>query len=170
MQHTVSNFETQASNIDANGKVIHMPLDTIGGRIRAAREALRMSGPDFATALAPTLSKSSVYHWENGRADVPDKYYVQMLKLGINPTWILTGQGDMFVANPDVTTDTVKGNATVVGHVAEPTSPYGEEGWDYMKRMMNTAGILIERHTIQLDDHEQRITKIESFIGEMSPH
>lgn len=152
-----------------------MPVDTIGGRIRAAREALRLSGPEFALKMGPGLTKSSIYHWESGRSDVPDKYYVQMLKLGIDPTWILTGQGHMFVTGrdtPDVARqgdEAIAGNATVVGHVAEPAEPYGERGWDFMKRMMNTAGELIERHETRLEDHEQRITSIESYIGELSP-
>lgn len=142
----------------------------VGQRVKAAREALGLSAVEFAQAIEMQGSPQNVYNWERGRSDVPDKYYQGMHRLGINVTWLLTGDGAMLL-------DNTPGRLLV----SEPqpryhttTRPVGTvsgqqkrgEGIEELYTLMNVAGMEIKRHSLQLNDHEERLTIIESVIEE----
>jgi len=129
-----------------------------------------MSAKEFAEAIELKGSIQNVYAWELGRSDVPDKYYEPMMELGINPTWILTGRGNMFTDDSPQPAPTLKSgeneSATVVGHVlAEKDRAAGHAHlWD----MMGVIGIELKRHSTQLSDHESRLAHLENIVEELS--
>lgn len=134
-----------------------------------------MSAKEFAEAIELKGSIQNVYAWELGRSDVPDKYYEPMMGLGINPTWILTGHGQMFIDDPKTGHAPELGekepvpsveNATVVGRVmAEKDQSVGHAHlWD----LMNVVGVELKRHSTQLNDHESRLVHLESIVEELS--
>lgn len=170
LQLTVSVFDNQVSNAVTGTKVFHMDVatSTIGTRIRQARTELKMTAAEFADALGDGCTKASVYHWEAGRSDVPDKFYKHMDRLGINVRWLLTGEGEVLMASDSQPKSS--GNARIVGHVGqaihEPAAEYGvkQEGVVHIMDMMNVVGLELKRHSTQLNDHEVRITRLETVI------
>lgn len=73
--------------------------DTIGGRIRRAREAAGLSGAQLARRIG--VKTATVTGWEAGRSE-PRANRLTMLAgfLGISPTWLLYGVGDAPVDSP----------------------------------------------------------------------
>ncbi|WP_349357629.1 helix-turn-helix domain-containing protein [Stappia sp.] len=67
--------------------------DTIGGRIRRAREAANLSGAQLARRLG--VKTATVTAWESGRSE-PRANRLTMLAgfLAVSPTWLLYGLGD----------------------------------------------------------------------------
>ena len=73
---------------------------TLGDRITAAREAQRLSQPDFARKLGVKLK--TVRNWEEDRTE-PRANKAQMMSgvLGVSITWLLNGEGDGIPAPTD---------------------------------------------------------------------
>lgn len=73
----------------------------IGERIRFIRsifnEGGKLSATQFAHLLGETMHK--ILNYELGRAQVPPSFLVTLYKRGINPTYILTGEGSIFAPN-----------------------------------------------------------------------
>lgn len=67
--------------------------DTLGGRIRRARDAAGLSGAQLARRLG--VKTATVSGWESGRAE-PRANRLTMLAgiLGVSPTWLLHGVGE----------------------------------------------------------------------------
>ncbi len=67
--------------------------DSIGGRIRRAREAVGLSGAQLARRLG--VKTTTVNAWETGRSE-PRANRLTMLAgfLAVSPTWLLYGLGD----------------------------------------------------------------------------
>ena len=68
-------------------------LDSIGGRIRRAREAANLSGAQLARRLG--IKTATVNAWESGRSE-PRANRLTMLAgfLAVSPTWLLHGVGE----------------------------------------------------------------------------
>ncbi|MBB99563.1 MAG: transcriptional regulator [Rhodobacteraceae bacterium] len=68
-------------------------LDSIGGRIRRAREAANLSGAQLARRLG--IKTATVNAWESGRSE-PRANRLTMLAgfLAVSPTWLLYGVGE----------------------------------------------------------------------------
>ncbi|WP_417769878.1 helix-turn-helix domain-containing protein [Stappia sp.] len=73
--------------------------DSIGGRIRRAREAANFSGAQLARRLG--VKTATVTAWEGGRSE-PRANRLTMLAgfLGVSPTWLLYGLGEAPVESP----------------------------------------------------------------------
>lgn len=73
----------------------------IGERIRFIRsifnEGGKLSATQFAHLLGETMHK--ILNYELGRAQVPPSFLVTLYKRGINPIYILTGEGSIFAPN-----------------------------------------------------------------------
>ncbi|WP_029058938.1 helix-turn-helix domain-containing protein [Stappia stellulata] len=67
-------------------------MDSIGGRIRRAREAANFSGAQLARRLG--IKTATVTAWETGRSE-PRANRLTMLAgfLAVSPTWLLYGVG-----------------------------------------------------------------------------
>ena len=67
--------------------------DTLGGRIRRAREAVGLSGAQLARRLG--VKTETVTGWETGRSE-PRANRLTMLAgfLAVSPTWLLHGVGE----------------------------------------------------------------------------
>jgi hypothetical protein len=76
----------------------------IGARLRLIRESIlfggvKLSVRQFAEKLNTTEDK--IRNYETGRSSVPDYLLVELYKQGINPTYILTGEGSKFADNSE---------------------------------------------------------------------
>ena len=74
----------------------------IGSRLRKIREnifflGIKLSARQFAEKLGS--SKDKISNYETGRPSVPDKLLVDLYKNGINPTYVLTGEGEVYDEN-----------------------------------------------------------------------
>ncbi|MBI5324236.1 MAG: helix-turn-helix domain-containing protein [Ignavibacteriae bacterium] len=73
----------------------------IGMRLREVRniffEGGKLSTRQFAIAVNET--KDNIANYENGRANVPNRLLVTLFNKGINPTYILTGNGSIYTSN-----------------------------------------------------------------------
>lgn len=93
----------------------------IGGRLRAAREALGLTQDGFAKAVG--ASKRGVQENE-ARNRVPGGSVVPLLvAMGINANWLLTGAGEMLLADVSYGTHEateMKKDGVLAGYVALP--------------------------------------------------
>jgi len=73
----------------------------IGSRLREIRhlfnEGDKLSAKQFAYLLGETTDK--ILNYENGRASVSINLLINLYNRGINPTYVLTGDGSYFAAN-----------------------------------------------------------------------
>ncbi|MCX7880412.1 MAG: helix-turn-helix domain-containing protein [Ignavibacteria bacterium] len=73
----------------------------IGERLRFIRsifnEGSKLSANQFAHILNETLHK--ILNYETGRAQVPPSLLISLYRKGINPIFILTGEGSIFAPN-----------------------------------------------------------------------
>lgn len=73
----------------------------IGERLRFVRsifnEGGKLSATQFARLLGETMHK--ILNYELGRAQVPPSLLVTLYRRGINPIFILTGEGSFFAPN-----------------------------------------------------------------------
>lgn len=68
----------------------------IGNRLKSAREKLNLSQNQLANIL--NIHKQSVSRYETGERNITQKMITKLVELlNINPTWLLTGQGNMFL-------------------------------------------------------------------------
>lgn len=82
--------------VDGAHGVDNRDLHEIGGRMKAAREAIGLTQVGLATAVGG--SKRGIQENE-ARNRVPGGEVVAgMVRLGINANWLLTGEGDMLLA------------------------------------------------------------------------
>ncbi|HOM04659.1 MAG TPA: helix-turn-helix transcriptional regulator [Candidatus Kapabacteria bacterium] len=76
-------------------------LKHIGRRLRIVRsifnEGKKLSTEQFAHLLGET--RDNIANYEHARASVPARVLIELYKRGINPTWVLTGDGDIFANN-----------------------------------------------------------------------
>ena len=75
-------------------------LDTMGGRISAAREAAELTVAQAARRLG--VKTSTLNNWENDRSE-PRANRLTMLAglLNVSPMWLITGRGEG-VSEPDM--------------------------------------------------------------------
>jgi len=75
----------------------------IGERLRFIRsifnEGGKLSANQFAHILNETVHK--ILNYENGRASVPPELLITLYHRGINPIFILTGEGSIFAPNEE---------------------------------------------------------------------
>ncbi len=73
----------------------------IGNRLKEVRnmffEGGKLSARQFALAVNET--KDNIANYENGRANAPNRLLVTLYNKGINPNYILTGDGSIYAAN-----------------------------------------------------------------------
>jgi hypothetical protein len=73
----------------------------IGARLREVRsifnEGSRLSSEQFAYLLDETRDK--IINYELGRAAVPLRVLLELYRRGINPIYLLSGDGDIFAKN-----------------------------------------------------------------------
>jgi len=75
-----------------------MELDTSGKRIRFLREHFGLKRPRFIEIL--NSSSSTISRLEGDKGSGPSENILNALKINFlaNPDWIMTGEGDMFIA------------------------------------------------------------------------
>lgn len=84
--------------VDGTHGVDNHNLHEIGGRMKAAREAIGLTQVGLAKAVGG--SRRGIQENE-ARNRVPGGAVVAyMVRLGINANWLLTGEGDMLLAGP----------------------------------------------------------------------
>ena len=69
----------------------------IGNRLRQIRESKRLNQKDFGCLLNVIPQTYSKY--EKGERGVTDEIKIQLYKMGISLSWLLTGEGDMFISD-----------------------------------------------------------------------
>lgn len=76
-------------------------LKNIGKRLRIVRsifnEGNKLSTEQFAYLLGE--SRDNIANYEHARAAVPVRVLIELYNRGINPTWIITGEGSLFADN-----------------------------------------------------------------------
>jgi len=72
----------------------------IGDRLRLFRDGLGKNQKDFAELLM--ITQQSLSKYERGELNIPDKVKIDLLNYDVNLTWLLTGEGEMFLAAPTV--------------------------------------------------------------------
>ena len=73
----------------------------IGRRLREVREIFNEGGKISTTQFAYLLSETRdrISNYENGRSAVPIKLLYELYLRGINPNYIITGEGEVFADN-----------------------------------------------------------------------
>ena len=104
---------------------------TVPDRLKTARSKLGYTQKDLAEALGVT--KAAVSSYETGRVSPSNEVHTLLSSLGINISWLLTGEGEMLTASqsdggqgkaPGVSVSTDLRSASN-GSVVVPTAPYG---------------------------------------------
>ena len=73
------------------------PMDDIGNRIKEIRNRLKLTQAELGKH-AGGLSKSAIHQWENGGTKPAwDALTALRKNLGINPDWVMQGEGSMFL-------------------------------------------------------------------------
>ena len=67
----------------------------IGSRLRQIREHLGETQTVFAERLG--LSRDDIANYERGRCDIPTRVLAELDRLGFNMSWVVNGEGEMFV-------------------------------------------------------------------------
>jgi len=69
---------------------------SIGNRIKEIRTALHLNQKEFGELLG--VNQRTVSNWETNRNEPSIEILSKITSLwGINPTWLLTGEGEMFI-------------------------------------------------------------------------
>lgn len=109
--------------VDAFGrKASTADLAEIGARIKAARKAIGMTQEQLAS-LAGAKSKSGLQDNEAGKNMPGGQMIGALVRAGVNANWLLTGEGEMLLANvPYATHETtvLPAEGARVGYVALP--------------------------------------------------
>jgi transcriptional regulator with XRE-family HTH domain len=73
----------------------------IGKRLRLIREIINEGGKLSSEQFAYLVneSKDKIINYELGRSAIPVKLIYELYKRGINPTFIITGNEDIFASN-----------------------------------------------------------------------
>jgi len=73
----------------------------IGERIRFIRSIFNEGGKLSASQFAHLLGESvhKILNYESGRVQVPPSFLLSLYKRGVNPIFILSGEGEMFAPN-----------------------------------------------------------------------
>jgi transcriptional regulator with XRE-family HTH domain len=74
-----------------------------GGRLKQAREAINLKQEDMADKL--NIGQSAYSKMERGKSDFSAELLALIPELGINLNWIITGKGEMFLPEPDETSN-----------------------------------------------------------------
>jgi len=98
-------MSTEGSAIRQDIRPKRIKMDSISSRIKAVREALKLSQRDFCKGIY--LSHSFYAKIETGARKSNDRVNELISnKYNVNKEWLLTGKGDMFaVSPPDVELD-----------------------------------------------------------------
>ena len=68
----------------------------IGERIKQVRKELKINQQQFANLLG--ITERTLRNYEKGEREIPHSVIQKLTHLfNINPTWLLTGQGSMFL-------------------------------------------------------------------------
>jgi transcriptional regulator with XRE-family HTH domain len=71
-----------------------------GGRLHEARLELRLTQAELATKTGVSLS--TIKNYERPAAEPNAESLRRFMKVGINPTWLISGLGDMFIEPVDL--------------------------------------------------------------------
>ncbi len=74
----------------------------IGRRLREVRDFMKKSQKDFSEILS--LPTATYAKYESGIRSLPDEIKLRICQLGINPSWLLTGKGDMITEEDSAST------------------------------------------------------------------
>lgn len=70
---------------------------TVGQRLKFIRDNINQNQGDFADMLGTTQANLSNY--ENDKRNIPDNLKIKLQQIGININWLLTGEGEPFLAD-----------------------------------------------------------------------
>jgi transcriptional regulator with XRE-family HTH domain len=96
------NYECKGKYLPNNNRVLDpkgIRMGTVSSRIKAVREALKISQRDFCKGIY--LSHSFYAKIETGTRKPNERVYELISnKYNVNKEWLITGNGDMFSASP----------------------------------------------------------------------
>jgi transcriptional regulator with XRE-family HTH domain len=79
-------------------------LTKMGERLKSVREKYLMPGVKLsATQIAAILGSTNdkISNYERGISGIPNHILVALYHSGINPVYLLTGEGDVYESNPE---------------------------------------------------------------------
>ena len=130
----------------------------IGSRLREIRhlfnEGDKLSAKQFAYLLGETTDK--ILNYENGRASVSINLLINLYNRGINPAYILTGEGSYFAANA-VGRELIKKINSKVNDRVEVLNIGGNDGLT-IAQMLEKA----EKYSVAAGDIMKEINKYKS--------
>ena len=65
----------------------------LSDRFKALKEAWKCSQKEMAEKLG--ISTSTYQYYERGERDAPAKLLIKLTSIGVNPVWLMTGEGEM---------------------------------------------------------------------------
>lgn len=73
----------------------------IGKRLQEVRSKYISAGKLTAIEFADLLGESrfNIANYERGIANIPNRVLVELYRNGINPTWVLTGEQEIYVSS-----------------------------------------------------------------------
>jgi transcriptional regulator with XRE-family HTH domain len=112
----------------------------IGGRLKALRDALGLTQAQFAARIG--LPKATLVGYEVGQRKPGADALAAISRSGVNMTWLLTGEGDMFArSSPRESAEDARPSGTQLLPRSHPRA----KRWDHLIRLVE-----------QLEDEERR--------------
>ncbi len=118
-------------------------MSTFGDRIRELRKKKGLSIQELAALVK--VSENTILRWEKGKVTPRSRTVLEKLSeiLEVNPEWLLTGEGEMFLSH----TEKVK-----VFEVNEPGAVYGDETHDHARRLKHLLDEVVLRSKLDLKE------------------
>lgn len=123
-----------------------------GARLQQLIKALKTNQTGFADAV--NVSQSNINKMVRGVKGI-SKTVINALLLGhknVNVHWLLTGEGEIFLAEP----------AAAIDQVAEATVPYGKEGLP----LREVEGVLAE-HKRDIQALKEQVARLEAEMRKL---
>lgn len=94
--------------------------EMIGKRLKQLRKALNLSQSKFGELLGTT--QRAVSHWERDEAEPSFQQLKKLIDLfNVNPTWLLTGEGEMFLSRTEAKNIGVNYGGMQIGNIMAET-------------------------------------------------
>ncbi len=135
-----------------------MTLKNAGLRFKEIRKKKKMTQTEFAELLGTTQRNISKY--ENEKLEIPDKIKAELIKIGVDINWLLTGEGEMFLKKEPVKSEiseALSSRPSIKNIILMPGQTDNED-------IKNIEGMSEER--LKMRELEKQVIELKKVAGE----